>query len=86
VFTNENYEKVKERMNSNIYLVNPEDDPEYWNKMAYSLTAEGKLDKARYYYEKALDVDPDNKSALHLKSAIAYTREMEGEEDDVSRA
>jgi len=54
--------------------------------MAYSLTAEGKLDKARYYYEKALDVDPDNKRALHLKSAIAYTREMEGEEDDVSLA
>jgi Flp pilus assembly protein TadD len=65
VFTNENYEKVKERMNSKIYLMNPEEDPEYWNKMAYSLTAEGKLDKAKYYYEKALDVDPDNKCALN---------------------
>jgi Flp pilus assembly protein TadD len=67
--------RLKERMNSKIYLMNPEEDPEYWNKMAYSLTAEGKLDKAKYYYEKALDVDPDNKCALNNLAKSSWNKE-----------
>jgi tetratricopeptide (TPR) repeat protein len=44
------------------------------------------LEEADKCFDEILIIDPDNKSALYLKSAIAYTREMEGEADDVSRA
>jgi tetratricopeptide (TPR) repeat protein len=40
-------------------VLNPEDDPEYWNSMGYSLALNGKRDKAQKYYEKTLEIDPD---------------------------
>lgn len=43
----------------------PEDDVEYWIAMAYSLGRQGKSDKAQKYYEKALEVDPENVTALN---------------------
>ena len=39
-------------------------DPNYWINMAYSLDRQGKHDKAKGYYEKTLEVDPENLEAL----------------------
>ena len=39
-------------------------DPNYWINMAYSLDRQGKYDKAKRYYEKTLEVDPENLEAL----------------------
>lgn len=43
---------------------NEEKNPEYWINMGYSLTAEGKDEQAKKYYKKALELDPNNLTAL----------------------
>ena len=63
-FALEIFQRIKVRRDIKT-SVNPEKDPEYWNKMAYTLTQEGRPDKAIYYYEKTLELDPDNKCALN---------------------
>ena len=39
-------------------------DPEYWINMAFSLTKQGKDDLAKKYYQKVIELDPDNVAAL----------------------
>lgn len=56
--------------------MNPEDDAEYWNSMGYSLALNGKRDKAQKYYEKTLEIDPDNVAALNnLANILLRSRE-----------
>jgi tetratricopeptide (TPR) repeat protein len=50
------------------------DDPEYWVIMGYSLEREGKTDKAQKYYEKALELDPDNFIAMNNLAKILSNR------------
>ena len=59
--------------------MNPEDDPEYWNSVGYSLTLNGKRDKAQKYYEKTLEIDPDNVAALNNLANILLDQ---GKEDE----
>ena len=59
--------------------MNPEDDPEYWNSMGYSLALNGKRDKAQKYYEKTLEIDPDNVAALNNLANILLDQ---GKEDE----
>ena len=59
--------------------MNPEDDPEYWNSMGYSLALDGKRDKAQKYYEKTLEIDPDNVAALNNLANILLDQ---GKEDE----
>ena len=59
--------------------MNPEDDPEYWINMGYSLAQQGKPDKAQKYYEKALEIDPDNVAALNN---LAIILSDQGKEDE----
>src|ERR1043165_1261521 len=42
-----------------------ENDPEYWINMGYTLRMQGKSDKAQKYFEKALELDPENVAALN---------------------
>jgi Tfp pilus assembly protein PilF len=51
-------------------MLEPEDDPEYWSTMGYSLLMQGKIDQAQKYYEKALQLEPDNEGALNNLGSI----------------
>jgi tetratricopeptide (TPR) repeat protein len=54
----------------NSSTLQTEDEPEYWIMMGYSLEREGKTDKAQKYYEKALELDPDNFIAMNNRAKI----------------
>ena len=64
--------------------MNPEDDPEYWNSMGYSLALDGKRDKAQKYYEKTLEIDPDNVAALNNLANILLDQGKEGRGFEIS--
>ena len=47
--------------------------------MGYSLALDGKRDKAQKYYEKTLEIDPDNVAALNNLANILLDQ---GKEDE----
>lgn len=55
-----------------------ENDPDYWINMAFTLSSHDKTDKAIKYYEKALELDPENIVALNnLGNAYSEQGDLE---------
>ena len=66
--------RIKESSSNDIIsefeITKDKDDPNHWINMGFSLKSQGKTEQAKKYYEKALELDPENLVALNNLSVI----------------
>ena len=56
-----------------IYTRKKKDDADGWTLLAFSSRKLGSYANAEKYYEKALEIDPDNKAALEYQGELFMT-------------
>ena len=52
------------------YTKSEPDDADGWNLYGYTSRKMGKFDKAKIYYDKALEIDPNHKGALEYQGEL----------------
>ena len=64
----ESYKKAEKALKA--YTKSTPEDADGWNLYAFTNRKLGKYDKAENYYQKALELDPNNKSALEYQGEL----------------
>ena len=66
---NENFPKALKALKT--YTKSQPNDADGWNLYGYTSRKMGKFDKAKVYYDKALEIDPNHDILIHQNEKIA---------------